>query len=134
MNRSVTRCIYLYSWSLDLQAFETKFKLNFCFRTHGLFPYTLSYRFGNIWTFSKRIFVFPNRAVKRCMFSYSWFLDIRAFEQVCKLKLCFLTNDIFPYTFLSRFLNVCTFSYRIFVISNRPVTRCMFSYSWSLGI
>ena len=45
-----------------------------------------------------------NRCVTSCLFSYSRLLDLYAFEQICKLKWYFSTNDLLTYTFSYIFL------------------------------
>ena len=60
--------------------------LKLCFRTNGLLIYTLSYTFVNIcalsyrrhrgYTFEYIIYLFMNRSVTRCIYLYSWSLDL----------------------------------------------------------
>ena len=58
------------------------------------------------------------------MFSYKWPLELYFFVHIF-FNICALSCRIYRFY---------TFSCRLFVFSNRPVTRCMFLYSWSPDI
>ena len=136
-NRPVTGCIFSYSWSLDIYAFEHICKPKWCFRTTGLFTYTFSHRLVFLRFRTEGIVIIRYR-IQYLNFELAcdmWHDFVKlVYSHICfgvglQIEIILSYKRLLPLYFFVKIFQCLYVSYIIFVISNGPVMRCMFSYS-----